>query len=201
MAISHVPCWCALRSLPSTLEVRLRIREVRRASRRGAFEVVQTSEPDGTPLPGISHYYICICAPDHAAQRQLATPRPPEDRVRRERLERQIRRDQKRWRRLQAILSTSAPGGTSPLTYLFRDIPTAGEAGYAHPVTLLTALIAFVAEHRRRGELDGGLERGHVWMPANAGRTSCSRSSHLPANSSTDVWPLLPFLPLSLHAC
>ncbi len=36
-------------------------------------------------------------------------------------------------------------------------------------MTLLTALIAFVAEHRRRGELDGGLERGHVWMACKCG--------------------------------
>jgi hypothetical protein len=40
--------------------------------------MVQTSEPDGTPLPGINHYYVCIGAPDHAAQRQLATPPHPE---------------------------------------------------------------------------------------------------------------------------
>ncbi len=34
---------------------------------------------------------------------------------------------------------------------------------------LLTPLDAFLQEHRRCGELDGGLDRGHVWMTCNCG--------------------------------
>ena len=34
---------------------------------------------------------------------------------------------------------------------------------------LLTPLDAFLQEHRRCGELDGGLDRGHVWMACNCG--------------------------------
>ena len=42
---------------------------------------------------------------------------------------------------------------------------------------LLTPLDAFLQEHRRCGELDGGLDRGHVWMACTAARTSCPLSS------------------------
>jgi hypothetical protein len=34
---------------------------------------------------------------------------------------------------------------------------------------LFTALDAFLQEHRRCGELDGGLDRGHVWMACDCG--------------------------------
>jgi hypothetical protein len=34
---------------------------------------------------------------------------------------------------------------------------------------VLAALIAFVAEHRRCGELDGGVDDGRVWMACNCG--------------------------------
>jgi hypothetical protein len=34
---------------------------------------------------------------------------------------------------------------------------------------VLTALDAFLQEHRRCGELDGGLDRGHVWMACDCG--------------------------------
>ena len=34
---------------------------------------------------------------------------------------------------------------------------------------LLAALDAFLQEHRRCGELDGGVERGRVWMACDCG--------------------------------
>ena len=34
---------------------------------------------------------------------------------------------------------------------------------------LLTPLDAFLQEHRRCGELEGGLDRCHVWMACNCG--------------------------------
>jgi hypothetical protein len=34
---------------------------------------------------------------------------------------------------------------------------------------LLGALDAFLQEHRRCGDLDGGVERGHVWMTCDCG--------------------------------
>jgi hypothetical protein len=34
---------------------------------------------------------------------------------------------------------------------------------------VVTALDAFLQEHRRCGELDGGLDRGHVWMACDCG--------------------------------
>jgi hypothetical protein len=34
---------------------------------------------------------------------------------------------------------------------------------------LLAALDAFLQEHRRCGELDGGVERGLVWMACDCG--------------------------------
>jgi hypothetical protein len=34
---------------------------------------------------------------------------------------------------------------------------------------LLSALVAFVAEHRRGGELDGGVEGEHVWRTCDCG--------------------------------
>lgn len=52
----------------------------------------------------------------------------------------------------------------------FRDIPRRPRTGYA-PTTmlLLTALIAFVADHQRCGDLDGGLDDGYVWMTCSCG--------------------------------
>lgn len=41
---------------------------------------------------------------------------------------------------------------------------------------LLTALIAFVAEHRRCGELDGGLDDGYVWTPCSCGAKIARRA-------------------------
>jgi ribosomal silencing factor RsfS len=35
--------------------------------------------------------------------------------------------------------------------------------------SVLDALVAFVDEHRRCGELDGGLEDGRVWMVCDCG--------------------------------
>ena len=34
----------------------------------------------------------------------------------------------------------------------------------------LAALVAFVAEHQRCGDLDGGLDQGHAWMACSLGR-------------------------------
>ncbi len=34
---------------------------------------------------------------------------------------------------------------------------------------LLSALDAFLQEHRRCGDLDGGVEDGHVWMACDCG--------------------------------
>jgi hypothetical protein len=34
---------------------------------------------------------------------------------------------------------------------------------------VLGAFIAFVAEHRRCGDLDGGLENGYVWLQCSCG--------------------------------
>jgi len=34
---------------------------------------------------------------------------------------------------------------------------------------MLAALIAFVGEHRRCGDLDGGLERGVIWLGCSCG--------------------------------
>jgi len=46
---------------------------------------------------------------------------------------------------------------------------------------LLSALIAFVAEHRRCGELDGGLEDGVAWF-----RCSCTARLARPAAPTVD---------------
>lgn len=35
--------------------------------------------------------------------------------------------------------------------------------------SILAALVAFVAEHRRCGELDGGVDDGRVWMTCDCG--------------------------------
>ena len=34
---------------------------------------------------------------------------------------------------------------------------------------VLNALVAFVAEHQRCGDLDGGLDNGHVWLECSCG--------------------------------
>jgi hypothetical protein len=34
---------------------------------------------------------------------------------------------------------------------------------------VLTALVAFVAEHQRCGDLDGGTDNGYVWMQRSCG--------------------------------
>ena len=52
--------------------------------------------------------------------------------------------------------------------------------------TLLGDLNAFLQEHRRCGELDGGVERGRVWMTCDGCGAGLSRSvgraDNLPAN-------------------
>lgn len=53
--------------------------------------------------------------------------------------------------------------------YWFRDISRRPRTGYAPTMLLLTALIAFVAEHQRCGDLDGGLDDGYVWMTCSCG--------------------------------
>lgn len=50
----------------------------------------------------------------------------------------------------------------------FRCILMPGQDGYTGAI-LLTALIAFVAEHRRCGELEGGVNDGYVWMTYSCG--------------------------------
>jgi hypothetical protein len=47
-------------------------------------------------------------------------------------------------------------------------------------LTLLDDLDAFLQEHRRCGDLDGGLEDGRVWMPCECG-AELSRSLARPA--------------------
>jgi len=34
---------------------------------------------------------------------------------------------------------------------------------------VLNALVAFVAEHQRCGDLDGGRDRGYVWLECSCG--------------------------------
>jgi hypothetical protein len=34
---------------------------------------------------------------------------------------------------------------------------------------VLNALVAFVAEHQRCGELDGGVDNGYVWLQCSCG--------------------------------
>ena len=34
---------------------------------------------------------------------------------------------------------------------------------------VLNALVAFVAEHQRCGDLDGGKDRGYVWLACSCG--------------------------------
>jgi hypothetical protein len=50
---------------------------------------------------------------------------------------------------------------------------------------LRSALIAFVAEHRRCGDLDGGLEGGIVRIACSCGAEIVRRASPPPAGEST----------------
>jgi hypothetical protein len=36
-------------------------------------------------------------------------------------------------------------------------------------MVILQALVTFVAEHQRCGELDGGLDNGYVWLACSCG--------------------------------
>lgn len=56
--------------------------------------------------------------------------------------------------------------------------------------TLLDDLDAFFLEHRRCGELDGGVEDGRVWMTCEWGASlprSLTRSDTLPATAPTSL--------------
>jgi len=52
----------------------------------------------------------------------------------------------------------------------------------------LSALAAFVAEHRRCGELDGGGDDGHVWMACDCGASIASDPTTWVVQSSA-AWP------------
>jgi hypothetical protein len=45
---------------------------------------------------------------------------------------------------------------------------------------VLTALVAFVAEHQRCGDLDGGRDGGHVWLACSCGARIVQPSSTPP---------------------
>ena len=45
---------------------------------------------------------------------------------------------------------------------------------------ILDALVAFVREHQRCGELDGGRDNGYIWRACSCGRRSSTRLPRLP---------------------
>jgi hypothetical protein len=48
------------------------------------------------------------------------------------------------------------------------------------PELLLAALDAFMQEHRRCGELDGGVDGDTVWMTCECGAALCHDTTRLP---------------------
>jgi hypothetical protein len=51
---------------------------------------------------------------------------------------------------------------------------------------VLDALVAFVAEHQRCAELDGGLGNGVVWLACSVARRSPTRLARLPQHRHGD---------------
>ncbi len=51
---------------------------------------------------------------------------------------------------------------------------------------VLNALVAFVAEHQRCGDLDGGKDNGHVWISCSCGAQIAHPASRLLKNPTLD---------------
>jgi len=52
---------------------------------------------------------------------------------------------------------------------------------------VLTALMAFVAEHQRYEDLDGGRENGYVWLACSRGARIVQPDSTPPPSTGTNV--------------
>jgi hypothetical protein len=51
---------------------------------------------------------------------------------------------------------------------------------------VLTALVAFVAEHQRCGELDGGRDGGYVWLACSCGAQILHPAAPPPADAEAN---------------
>jgi len=54
---------------------------------------------------------------------------------------------------------------------------------------VLNALVAFVAEHRRCGDLDGGRDDGYVWLQCSCGGLIMQPANDKPPRQPAASWP------------